>query len=131
MSIPVTAEIAARAAALRYSDLPEDIRLLARQCVLDWLAVTLAGAREELSEILIAEAEEQGGKPAAAVIGHRLRLPTQLAALVNGAASHALDYDDVNFSMGGHPTVPVLPAVLALAEARQASGAEVIAAFVA
>ncbi len=131
MTIAVTAEIAARAAALRYRDLPDDIRRLARQCVLDWLAVTIAGAKEELTQILLAEAEEQGGKPAASVIGHGLRLPTQLAALVNGAASHALDYDDVNFSMGGHPTVPILPAVLALAEARQASGAAVIAAFVA
>ncbi|MGO8916723.1 MAG: MmgE/PrpD family protein [Stellaceae bacterium] len=128
---PVTAELARRAAALRHDDLPEEVRLLARQCLLDWLAVTLAGSREELARILLTEAEEQGGAPTATVIGHRLKLPTQQAALVNGAASHALDYDDVNMTMGGHPTAPLLPAVLALAEARGASGAQVIAAFVA
>ena len=129
--VPVTAELARRAAAIRYDSLPADIRQLARQCVLDWLAVTLAGSREELAQILLAEAEEQGGKPAATLIGHRRRAPTQQAALVNGAASHALDYDDVNLTMGGHPCVPILPALLALGEAKGASGAAIIAAFVA
>jgi 2-methylcitrate dehydratase PrpD len=129
--VPVTAELARRAAAIRYDALPADIRELARQCLLDWLAVTLAGSREELAQILLAEAEDQGGKPAATLIGHRRRAPTQQAALVNGAASHALDYDDVNLTMGGHPSVPILPALLALGEARGATGATIIAAFVA
>ena len=128
---PVTSELARRAAGVRYDDLPDDIRKLARQCLLDWLAVTLAGAGEELTRILRAEAEEQGGKPVASLIGNRLRAPTQQAALVNGAASHALDFDDVNMTMGGHPSVPILPAILALAEAKGAGGRELIAAFVA
>src|SRR5579883_642732 len=127
----VTAALARRAAALRPETLPAEIRLLARQCLLDWLAVTLAGAREELTGILVAEAEEQGGRPVASLIGRALRTSTQQAALVNGAASHALDYDDVNMAMGGHPTAPVMPAVLALAESRGASGADLITAFVA
>jgi len=44
--------------------------------------------------------------------------PTSIGrpALVNGTASHALDYDDVHFAFLGHPTAPVLPAVLAVAE---------------
>jgi 2-methylcitrate dehydratase PrpD len=129
--LSITAELARRAAGLRYDDLPERVRQLARQCVLDWLAVALTGAREPLSVILLAEAAEQGGRPAATLVGHRLRAPTQQAALVNGAASHALDYDDVNLTMGGHPTAAILPALLALGEVRGASGAEVIAAFVA
>jgi 2-methylcitrate dehydratase PrpD len=127
----VTAALARRAAGLRFDDLPADVRLLARQCLLDFLAVTLAGSREELARILLAEAEEQGGRPAASLLGHRLKAPTQQAALVNGAAAHALDYDDVNMTMGGHPSVPILPAILALAEARGASGAELVTAFVA
>jgi 2-methylcitrate dehydratase PrpD len=53
------------------------------------------------------------------------------AALVNGAAGHALDYDDTHSLMSGHPTVPVLPAALALAEDLDRSGAELLAAFVA
>src|SRR5690348_9441973 len=128
---PLTRELARRAVSLRYDELPLDIRQWARHCVLDWLGVTLAGAREELSDILAAEAAEQGGTPMARLIGHDAVVPTQQAALVNGAASHALDYDDVNMTLAGHPTVAVLPAVLALAEANGANGAALIAAFVA
>ncbi len=53
------------------------------------------------------------------------------AALVNGAAGHALDYDDVNLAMPGHPSVAILPGLIALAEQRRSSGRDVIAAFVA
>ena len=58
-------------------------------------------------------------------------LPALSAALVNGAAGHALDYDDVNMAMPGHPSVAILPGLLALAELRRSSGREVITAFVA
>ena len=128
---PVTAELAERASSLRYQDLPDEVRVLARQCVLDWLAVTLAGSREALSRILAEQALEESGRPAASLIGRDAKVSAQQAALVNGAASHALDYDDVNMAMGGHPTVPLVPALLALAEARGASGEAFLIAFVA
>jgi 2-methylcitrate dehydratase PrpD len=128
---PVTAELAERASSTRYEDLPEEVRTLARQCLLDWLAVTLAGSREALARILADLALEDGGRPAASLIGRREKISTPQAALVNGAASHALDYDDVNMAMSGHPTVPIVPALLALAEDSDASGAAFLAAFVA
>src|SRR5208282_1342487 len=53
------------------------------------------------------------------------------AALVNGAAAHALDFDDTHMAMNGHPSVPVIPAVLALAEGRQVSGLAALEAIVA
>ncbi|HYM31953.1 MAG TPA: MmgE/PrpD family protein [Candidatus Cybelea sp.] len=127
----VTSALAERAAAMRYGDLSAEVRELARQCLLDWFAVTLAGANEELARILRDEAAAQGGAPQATLVGAAAKTSTQQAALVNGAASHALDYDDVNMAMTGHPTVAVAPGLLALAEARGASGAEVLAAFVA
>src|SRR5467141_1003017 len=74
---------------------------------------------------------EAGGAPQASLIGHETRLPALSAALVNGAAAHALDYDDVNMAMPGHPSVAILPGLLALAEVRRTSGREVITAFVA
>ena len=107
------------------------MRTFARQCVLDYVACTLAGAKEELTDILLAEAQEQGGAPIATVIGHPARLPVLSAALVNGAASHALDFDDVNLAMTGHPSVVLLSALLALAEERGSSGQDVLTAFVA
>jgi 2-methylcitrate dehydratase PrpD len=53
------------------------------------------------------------------------------AALVNGAAAHALDFDDCSTTMGGHPSAPVVPAVLALAEEIGASGSDLIISYVA
>jgi len=127
----LTRSLAAQASGLKYGDLPEPVRELARQCLLDYLACAVAGADDPLVQILLDEAAEAGGAPQASVIGCRDRLPVLSAALVNGAAAHALDYDDVNLAMPGHPSVAILPGLLALAELRGSSGAEVLAAFVA
>ncbi len=128
----LTARLAADAAACRFADLPHDVVFLAKQCFLDWIAVTIAGADEPLTKILLDEMVEQGGAPHATVIGHAgIRLPTLSAALVNGSCSHALDYDDVHLKVLGHPSVPVFPALLALAEKEDATGEAFIAAFVA
>lgn len=127
----LTQTLAERACAVRYDALPEPVRELARQCVLDYLGVGLAGADDELVRILLEEVTEAGGSAQAAVVGHNARLPVLSAALVNGAIAHALDYDDVNLAMPGHPSVAILPALLALAEDRKSSGKSVIAAFVA
>jgi 2-methylcitrate dehydratase PrpD len=127
----LTRALAEQARTLRFADLPDDVRQLARQCVLDYIACALAGAGEELTAILLAEMREQGGAPVATVIGNAERLPVLSAALVNGAASHALDFDDVNLAMTGHPSVVLLSALLPLAEERGAPGADMMTAFVA
>jgi 2-methylcitrate dehydratase PrpD len=127
----LTMALAERASALGYDDLPAAACALARQCVLDYLGVALAGAADPLVSILLDELTEAAGAPQASIIGHNGRLPALSAALVNGAASHALDYDDVNMAMPGHPSVAILPALLALAELKGSSGHEVITAFVA
>ena len=127
----VTGALAGHAADLRYEDIPGDVRTVARHCVLDWLGVTLAGSREDAGRIVREEALEQGGTPQASLIGGGVRTGITQAALVNGTASHALDYDDVQFAFLGHPTVTVLPAVLALAERDGRGGRDLVTAFVA
>ena len=127
----LTRTLAARASSLSYDDLPGEVRALARQCILDYYGVALAGAADPLVRMLLDEANDAGGAPQAAIVADSARLPVLTAALVNGAAGHALDYDDVNLAMPGHVTVAILPALLALAEQRKSSGREVIAAFVA
>jgi 2-methylcitrate dehydratase PrpD len=81
--------------------------------------------------MLLDEMAEAGGSPQASVIGRSARLPVLSAALINGSAAHALDYDDVNMAMPGHPSVAILPGLLALAELKGSSGREVATAFVA
>jgi 2-methylcitrate dehydratase PrpD len=127
----LTRVLAQKASTLRYNDLPAPVRELARQCVLDCLGVALAGVEDPLVRILLDEMTDAGGAPQASVIGQSARLPALSAALVNGAAAHALDYDDVHMAMPGHPSVAVLPGLLALAELKGSSGREVITAFVA
>src|SRR5580700_7382464 len=127
----LTRALAEPARTLKFADIPEETRAWARQCVLDYIACGVAGASDELTAILIAELSEQGGRESATVFGQAVRLPAASAALINGAASHALDFDDVNLAMPGHPSVAILPALLALAEERGSSGEDVLTAFVA
>ena len=127
----LTRALAEQARKLRYGDIPDNIRIWARQCVLDTIGCGIAGSSDELVAILLAEMEEQGGRPTATVLGHQGKLPSASAAIVNGAAAHALDFDDVNLAMPGHPSVAILPALLALAEERGSTGAAVLTAFVA
>ncbi|MPZ42761.1 MAG: MmgE/PrpD family protein [Betaproteobacteria bacterium] len=127
----VTRALVERALAIDYTRLPEDVRTLARQCLLDWFAVTLAGIGDPLVELLLDAAREEGGTAAATVVGRGVQLTRAQAALVNGTASHVLDYDDVNLNINGHPSAVLVPAVLAMAEATDAPGSELLSAFVA
>ena len=129
--VAVTAELAKRAAALAWRDFPDDLIERTKQCLLDWFAVTVAGAQEELTDILVREAIEDGATGKASLVGRSETTLPSTAALINGAASHALDYDDVNFAMHGHPTVTVVPALLALGEQKKASGRLFVESFVA
>jgi 2-methylcitrate dehydratase PrpD len=127
----LTRALAEQARGLRLKDVPQATRTWALQCVLDYLGCAIAGASDELVAILLAEMREQGGSETATIVGHSGRLPVASAAIVNGAAAHALDFDDVNLAMPGHPSVAILPALLALAQERGSSGADVLTAFIA
>ncbi|MGC8201322.1 MmgE/PrpD family protein [Aliiroseovarius sp. PTFE2010] len=89
----------------------------ARHCLLDWTAVTIAARGEPLVQAVKQTALEDGSG-AATVVGHHERVSPAWAVLVNGSAGHALDYDDVNTMMVGHPSVAVIPAILTRAETR-------------
>ncbi len=127
----LTRALAEQARVLTFADIPEQTRCWARQCVLDYIACGVAGASDELTGILVAELSEQGGRESATIFGRAIRLPAASAALINGAAAHALDFDDVNLAMPGHPSVAILPALLALAEECGSAGEDVLTAFVA
>ncbi|MFZ0247551.1 MmgE/PrpD family protein [Candidatus Binatus sp.] len=115
--------------AMRWEQAPEDAREVARHCILDFLGVAVAGSREPLTEILVNEIVKPEGSSQAGLIGRMQRASRLSAALVNGAAAHALDFDDTHTAMGGHPSVPVIPAVLALADSAGLSGREVLEAL--
>jgi 2-methylcitrate dehydratase PrpD len=75
-------------------------------------------------------ARAEGGVPLCTVVGTSQRTSPTWAALANGAAGHAHDFDDTSFALTGHPSVPLLSAALAVAEAEMADGAAVALAYV-
>ena len=98
--------------------------------ILDTIGVTLAGLNEPAARIAAQLAAEDQAAPVAAQIGTGLRTSMEWAAFVNGVAGHVLDYDDVSYAVLGHPSVVVLPTVLAVAEATGSSGAKALEAYV-
>lgn len=127
-----TRKLAEQCVALNRSDINEQAWQVARHCLLDWFALTLAGANEDCTKMLTAEALEQSGRPQSTLVpAAPSRVPAAMAALVNGTASHALDFDDVNYALHGHATVAIAPALIALAEARGKSLEDVLVALVA
>lgn len=129
MTAGATLRLAERIASSSFKAMPENSITVAKQCLLDYIGVTFAGMREPLTRILLADVREAGGHPQSSIFGERDLATLDQAALVNGAAGHAHDYDDVHNDMTGHPTVPVAPVVLALAEVLGSSGADLINAF--
>ncbi len=100
-----------------YADLPGPAVAAAKRSILDALGCVLAASTlEPACRALVEVAQEAGGKPESSVLVFGGRLPAPWAAFANGALVHALDYEDVTDSPGGHPTAGTLPAALAVAE---------------
>jgi 2-methylcitrate dehydratase PrpD len=112
-----------------YDDLPADVVTMAKRAIFDTLGVTLAGSQSDAAGIIRGYVTEMGARPDATLIGTGERTAAPLAALANGTYAHALDFDDVNADMRGHPSVPLLPAALAIAEQHDRSGRDLILAF--
>lgn len=114
----------------RLADCPGQARAAVRRAALDTIGVTLAGAGEPAAQVVRRVVRAEGGIPLCTVVGTRLRAPATGAALANGVAGHAHDFDDTNFALMGHPSVPLLAVSLAAAEAETADGAAVALAYI-
>ncbi|MCE0506677.1 MmgE/PrpD family protein [Roseivivax sp. GX 12232] len=104
----------------------EDLARIVTLSLFDWAAVGLAGRDEPVARAALRLA---GTEPGGATLFGGGGAAPRAAALANGAVSHALDYDDTHFGHIGHPSVAVMPAALALAETRGASGGDLLAAL--
>src|SRR3954468_1802786 len=128
--------IAERIGAIRYEGLPAEAVRWAKAAILDTVGVTLAGAAEPCARIAagVLGLGQSGGE--CLIFGSGQRATALDAALINGTAAHALDFDDVSNSLGGHPSAPILPAIFALGEVldcpeRPVGGRDFITAYVA
>jgi len=122
----------------KYEDIPQDVIELGKKSILDGLGLALAGSRAQTGPICRAYVAQLGicdGK--STIIGSSKKTSPRFAAFVNGVSIHADDFDDTQLSAAKdrvygllvHPTVPVLPTLLALAEGRAISGKEFMLAY--
>ncbi len=108
----------------RKAEVPAEAAVMMRLSLFDWAACGIAGAQAGEFDDFAAAQSAMGTGLAQILGGGTATAP--LAALVNGTLSHALDYDDTHFAHIGHPSVAVLPAVLALAQELRAPLDEVV-----
>src|SRR5206468_2998171 len=111
-------------------DCPGEAIAQVRRAALDTLGVMLAGAAEPVARIVRRVVRAEGGIALATVVGTTLKTSPGWAALANGAAGHAHDFDDTNFALLGHPSVPLLSTALAATEAETAAGRALVLGYI-
>ena len=124
----IARQFAERVTALRYADLPSEAVHWSKVAVLDTIGVTLAGAVETAPRILSEILGLQADAGPSLVLGTNLRASALDAALVNGTAAHALDFDNTSNTMAGHMSASMIPALIAAGEAFGASGSDILLA---
>ncbi len=138
---PVTDYVARFIVNTRYEDIPSEVIELARKSILDGLGLALCGSAAKTGEIARQYIESlgfaKGSAGLATVIGSSMKAPVRFAAFANAVGIHADDFDDTQLAVGEdrdsglltHPTAPVLPAALAVAETRSLSGRDLLLAY--
>jgi 2-methylcitrate dehydratase PrpD len=126
----VTESLAHLVVTTRWEDLPEAVRHQAKRSFMNFFAVALAGCRSCPVEIALRSLTGFSGGRQATVVGRAERLDALSAAFLNAAAANVQDFCDTHVRTVIHPTAPVAPAVLALAELRPVSGRDLLLAFV-
>src|SRR5467141_3923478 len=122
----------------KYEDIPEEVVELGKKSILDGLGLALAGSKAQTGTLCRQYLEKIGvceGK--STIIGSAKKTSPRFAAFVNGVSIHADDFDDTQLAVAKdrvygllvHPTVSVLPAILALAERGGVSGKQLTLAY--
>jgi len=121
--------LAALANFVSTADPPPAARAAAARAFLDTLGVALAGASEPAARS-VARVVAADGRGPCAIVGTAIRATASNAALANGTAAHALDFDDMCFVSLAHPSAPLVSAALAAGEAAGATGRALLDGYV-
>ena len=126
----VTESLARFVVATRWEDIASPVRHQAKRSLLNFFAVALAGCRTAPVETALRSLAEFSGGKQATVVGRTERIDALSAAFLNAAGANVHDFCDTHLRTVIHPTAPVSPAVLALAEMRRLSGPDLQLAFI-
>ena len=113
----------------RFDDIPAHVVQLAKRSVTDWWGVTLGGTTHDVASILLETIRDLGGNRQATILGTDFKTSVYNAALVNGAMSHVLDYDDTHLGALMHPSAPLISAILAYGEWKKKGGRDFLLSF--
>ena len=127
---PLALILAERALSVKTQSLSPEIIASAKIAMSDTIGVTLLGASSNTAEIARQAAAITEQEGTATILGTTLRANQLDAAFANAVAGHAFDYDDFTELFGGHPSVPILPGLLAVGETTSATGIELIRAYI-
>lgn len=125
----ITRKIAEFVAGTDYGSIPEEVKITAKQFVLDAIAAQLAGAREPVSAIVRSYVEELGEPPEAGLIGAKLRASLASAVFFNGVANHAAELESCG-RFAGSNLLSVIPVALSIGEKMGLSGEKVLEGIV-
>jgi 2-methylcitrate dehydratase PrpD len=128
--VPVTHILARYAATAPVEQIPAPVRKEATRTLLNWVGCAVGGSQQGAPSHAVAALKPFSGPAQASLFGRKERLDALHAALVNGISSHVLDYDGTHLKTIIHPAGPVASALLAYAEYRPVSGAELMNALV-
>jgi len=126
----VTEKLASFVVETNFDNIPSDGIEIVKRVSLDCLGAALAGYSHPIGKIITEFVKESGGSPKATVIGAGFKTSPHEAALANGTLAHALDYDDYSLVLAGHPSVSLLPSILAIGEDRGISGKKALTAYI-
>ncbi|MGY8990591.1 MAG: MmgE/PrpD family protein [Rhodospirillales bacterium] len=131
----IAQDLASRVSAMKYEDFPDEAVRWAKIAIADTIGVGLAGAVEDtvkIPERVLGVAQSAGQIAGISLVwGRSYRTRALDAALINGTAAHAFDFDDCSNSLGGHPSAPIVPVALAIGEEIGSTGREYVEAYIA
>jgi 2-methylcitrate dehydratase PrpD len=126
----VTRQLADFVAGSRWRDIPPAVRREGIRGLLNYAGCALGGCGDEAIALAIRVLSPSFGEPQAGIIGRVERCDMLNAAFLNAASANVLEYDDTHLPTVMHPAAPIAPGLFALAETRDASGVEVLHAFI-
>lgn len=125
----ISRALAGFAATFPSADLPPHVAAMARRSLLNMFATAIVGCEDPAIVACRTVLTRFSGAPDATVIGSGQRFDAPTAAFLNAASANVFDFDDTHIPTIIHPTAPVAPALLALAETRKVSGRDFLAAL--
>jgi len=129
MTFPVSKTLARFAAGLQFDGIPDDAKRIVKRSFLDQTGAILAANTLGSDCVALVDMAIESGGSGARILGFNRDVSPAFAAFANGAMAHSVDFEDTHDATLVHPTAPVLPAALAIAQSRGATGRDLLTAL--